>query len=828
MPETAFLTPTKYGDHLTPCLRSAERRGPTYNHRHSNSQVRFSLPNVEDEDPTRDLEEEQLHTPIKQASKIVFPREDDGTLENDKAKHFVDLPHRVMIDVPNDIWEFHSKGRSREMLAGEEPLELKRPSARRSHQRTQSFQSIIADTIHAYKDSNRTVNATHMSPVRLPPDTSKSGTLFLRSDSPLNKYKVAVPLEISVPPYLSPDNRHKRRNSVIYDGDGYSAYLSEDEGDTEGSNGNESCSRDSSGVVEDISDISIPSASHSIVFEAGQDVDTFLGIDKDANVNLKSQVRNLMSPNRIGMSSSSHPGQHTPQAKSRQSSASKTNPDQNDSLKILATPSKTIEIPDLHQMVKSPGMLRSPNHAFFDDLGPELSYEMEDTYGGTRGVLNQSFEFPVIKDSKVAKPGGLTIYPEGNSEDFIKIPTATDSIDFEKRQSHLMNLASQTGNARKRHSHARSRSIRSMQDLDSIEPSRPLEIPERSPLRPSSISSHERSSSATNLSKLFLDGNEAVGSTPAVGRHQSIAKTLPEARSELDSLRHEVEYTQNKSPGHSVTPSVDSAQHFFENDYESRSFSSSSYNELTDDAQGLETGEPTSADDSIQIIKEVHYNSTAPLSTYNSFKIPLDASHFKKHEEPTSMNEKHGNVSLPSRQLSNNFSNSSYETESSQRSHQTSLTSYSAANDNEVVRAPTKASNNNPVVAWNQSYNSPFFTAQNRNTSAYQHLPLIGKPRPAAANLDDCQISREKIGGRFVDVVILDEQETPKKPSHRPRSFHEGARENCFEVMQMCDQTADRAKDVILSLVEKKVAATRSMEKSPNRPLPPSLLFRHR
>ena len=132
--------------------------------------------------------------------------------------------------------------------------------------------------------------------------TPKRHDLYLASESPLNKYRVSVPLEINLPPFLSPKNKNKKRNSLIFDGDGYSTFERElDElintiGGTNVHEQADSSSYSGSLLEED----SIPLAANDISFDISRlnptEVDKIFGIDENANVNLKYQnrvIRNL-------------------------------------------------------------------------------------------------------------------------------------------------------------------------------------------------------------------------------------------------------------------------------------------------------------------------------------------------------------------------------------------------------------------------------------------------------------------------------------------------------------------------------------------------------
>lgn len=347
---------------LPSCLKSSEkRRSSPYNHKHSTSQVRFSLPLEDDSQSLLDEDEEPVQV---SPTKVVFPK---GS-EEDMTTHFVDLHNKIMVDVPEEIWRFHNERNAQQL----QKMSVK---GQKGHGRAQSLQSIIAGTIQSYQSP--AAENTHSRSLSCTSSRLKPSELYLRSDSPLNKYKVPVPLEVTLPPYLSPDKKTKRRESMIYDGEGYSLFFEDSDVQEERDPFDPNSSADRS--ESEGSDISIPSASHDYSFEVGQDIDKILGIDEDANVNLKNQVRNLLnkSPSKKAFLSPEQPQlpklprsqpkvepfqEEKPVKLKLPPSQLKTKPTQEEkpaeitksyALKILSSPSKTITIPDFNEPVSS-------------------------------------------------------------------------------------------------------------------------------------------------------------------------------------------------------------------------------------------------------------------------------------------------------------------------------------------------------------------------------------------------------------------------------------------------------------------------------------------
>lgn len=246
--------------------------------------------------------------------------------------HLVDMPSKVMINVQEEISSYsdrninlHSNKIStttpqsyHQRAHSTDVFNLNRPSKTISHNRSKSLQSVIADTLVQHKknlDGSRTNQNSSQSnnvlqnstfklskiqltngltniPSMKPP--SSPSKLYLTTDSPINKQTVPIPLEIELPPFLSPVNKNKKRSSLIYDGDSYKVY---NEDDDSGIN-DLSLSESSMELLDESNSLnSIPSATFNISFDVNtNDPDKLLGIDEGANVNLKVQNKNLRKP----------------------------------------------------------------------------------------------------------------------------------------------------------------------------------------------------------------------------------------------------------------------------------------------------------------------------------------------------------------------------------------------------------------------------------------------------------------------------------------------------------------------------------------------------
>ncbi|AET37453.1 Fir1p Ecym_1206 [Eremothecium cymbalariae DBVPG len=508
---------------LQSCLK------PKPGSRNSNPQVRFSLPPRDDEvmhqdggkcDYTCNIDfrstkfgENKSQARGQQPSplKIVYPK---SSIE-DFHGHFVDLHNKVALQLSTDIWSSHnrekeSKGIKNTMgharynsIAGLSPYTPTASPEFKKHNRSQSLQSIIYTTVQDYRSSppkveslmasrfehkisnpSETVAAAKPACIKEHTLSHHGHQLYLRQDSPLNKYKVTVPLELQVPPFLSPENKHKQTKRLIYDGHGYSAYR---EDDNEGSD----VDNDSEQSKLNLSDLSIPSATNVISIDLSiENLDDTLGIDQFANVNLRKQVQNMSknSPSRTGFNDLPSTPVHGPlsSAETRRNSRIQATPqqlmqdtyakvstpvfrgvhhDKNqpiEPLEILSTPTRLITIPDFE---KEPAPRRRNVLSGFFSM-EEVPDEPLPDYNVPRDRLNEGFKFPQVAEpllntSSPLSPKNRVLEasaPENHS-DFLKVPGTMVNSSFEKRRSVLQkqNILG--------HQHRRSRSVHRVEDM---------------------------------------------------------------------------------------------------------------------------------------------------------------------------------------------------------------------------------------------------------------------------------------------------------------------------------------------------------------------------
>lgn len=354
------------------------------------SRVRFSIPSNFSSDEFSTEKDSN-----KSSGTVVFPTKSTENFQD----HFMDIQNKINIEVPHEFWNSHNKNKNKNIhirTKSEASINNTTGVPRNvKYQRSQSLQSVIANTINFYHSPVKNVktNMCMKTPLKLP-----ASHLYLRSDSPLNKYKIPIPLEITMPPYLCPENKHKRRSSLVYDGEGYSIFLGD--GEDIGTNENESID-DTETRSESISDISIPSAINEFSFVVEDNVDHTLGIDEHANVNLKLQVENLLR----NSSMKKHRKFRSIQNNSRSIELSNVNqnirskPNTNTALEILSYPSETIHIPDLNNIitpVKKNCPRYSPNDIHIDGNNFVSNTQVTDQ-------LNPNFKYPVSQSQDIKK-----------------------------------------------------------------------------------------------------------------------------------------------------------------------------------------------------------------------------------------------------------------------------------------------------------------------------------------------------------------------------------------------------------------------------------------
>lgn len=197
-------------------------------------------------------------------------------------------------------------------------------NSNKGHYRSRSLQSIISQTLSEFNSFNDTgyslfsihnINSSQISqvfhlnytsfnnnnPILKTPN--KLNSFYVTSDPPINNHDLSIPLEVSLSPFLSSENRIKKRYSLIYNGEAYNAYNKEEEEVKENSvslsntyeqEKNEGTSL--SEILDDslVSNSSIPSVRYRISFDANIiGHDNLLGSIMNQNLNLKGQLRNL-------------------------------------------------------------------------------------------------------------------------------------------------------------------------------------------------------------------------------------------------------------------------------------------------------------------------------------------------------------------------------------------------------------------------------------------------------------------------------------------------------------------------------------------------------
>lgn len=754
--DSVSLTPAKQDCHL----RSMKSVSPK-------SQVRFSIPDPSNPDGAEDEE----YVP-QSPSKIVFPKdsnepeETEDISENpgfDKHGHFLDMQSRVMLDVPEEIWKFHSRGRSSSShdhrRATSDKLSRIQRQSPHSHSRTKSLQAMIMDTVTSMSKSSN--GFSHESTLRdvdqIPSSNLPRPEIYLSPESPLNTYRLPIPLEISLPPFLSPVNRKKNRRSIIYDGDGYSQF-------------EESSFQKSE---EAVSDDSIVSANHEYSFNIDNDgktnVDETLGIDEHANVNLKAQHRNLRrhQPNRRPEQTrnleirSQNQEIIQPSTKANRlvrsnmnnSTAGLTDPSHQNtmskSLQILSSPSKLISIPDLEhdtQPRSSHGTLQ-----FFDKF--ENSQQPTIALGGSQDELSPgkekdqldlNFTFPkLVQDS-----------------DFEKIDSAPTTKGFEDRRSMLMerNLSP---NGAKGHRHRRSRSVHNAEDMFAAT-STPPKVPTRSPLRSKSPISESSTASQPELISSITNGDG------------SDASSIYEEEGVNEQLRDGHLGQQNESSSN--------------------------------------VGNKT--DDSLKIISERKINdsevtgpqqSITQMTSMHSFKDPINLPEVA--DTPPIANDFQLNLLSPRRSLSNVGSHSSYNSEFSRRSHTSNATSQ-PSDCYTPMALPIKSKNAKFLAREAPIRQGAEQEGSSRIRSIYEKR---GDKTVEVIVLDDEDGNNDgKSTGTTKEINNLSTH------SRKSKSYEEATR-NYAKILRMCEQTADQAKDVLLQLIEERNAG----DKASHRPPPP-------
>ncbi|CDO92048.1 unnamed protein product [Kluyveromyces dobzhanskii CBS 2104] len=823
-----YTSPTDHSRSISgpqSCLKQQEVASPSHKtHRPQSSQVRFSLPIEENStsfDRSVDTDEQggsSLHKyeerpqflassnpplrtdypKIGSPSKIVYPA---SVNKPEELPTFVDYSNKVNVPVPKEIWDYHSKHHGSSYTNNNYDSVYVTPNGSpcKTHSRNNSLQSIILDTIETYKPKSSNCNALNLQerPVLLPNEENGSG-LYLRPDSPMNKYEVPIPLQINVPPYLSPENKGKRRNSLIFDGDGYSVYLGDEISDSSNySDIEEHIPKDC-----DISDISIASAENNLSFNVSDDdIDTKLGIDSDANVDLKKQVRNLK---RFSIQHT-QPAEIKPQrvVEDRKISPEPVN---NSALEILATPSKEIIIPTIEDIPRS--TTKNGTLEFFKTFsdGDDRSQSNE-LNGVETNRLNVNFKFPPNNDIQC------------NDGSFLKTPQESMKSDTENRRQVLR----QSQDYRS-HAHKRSRSMHTDSDMfatlspvpnpaSSKEKSDSTpEIPERSPLRPSSISS------------LPLDdmSNDTVSGT--VGKKTDSLKSCENLEEESLQEVYEISsaYSSEEEEQFSFISSVEELPRI--------NVFPPSQNDVVDNDSTKK--EPVVQQGVTKPLNKISspLASPKPLSTIQSFSTNIE----RNLEIPTSkiMAEAIKEVSRgkslldPSTRLSNNAkteSQSSYESEISHGSYPSMETTVT---DPLLTETPAGKPIDYPLTTSSETG----FSRASKDNVSYDSRNLglnDGRKFHDSLNKNEQDYTiLENHNGNMVEVIVLDSPYVDERTdSHFRRTSPETKRKSA-EIVDLCEQTAEDIKDLILELTtsDKKYSSRARASYKSLPPLPQHLL----
>ncbi|KAH7590137.1 hypothetical protein J7295_00523 [Nakaseomyces glabratus] len=861
---------------------------------HREPQVRFSIPDPDDTDrivfpntSTGDSDESQVQEPEQEqdTTRQGQRQRQRQSKQVDNRGHLVDMHSKIMIDVPEDIWKFHRSHRKSKSLEGDSSS----GSIVLGHKKSKSLQSIILETVSSYQDYSRDTSTgdissstnnsslSQVSPLHLGPQTmmtptknASSNSLYLSSESPLNKYKVPVPAMISLPPFLSPENKHKKSNSVVYNGSGYSAYNYD--GDTS--------SEYTGDHTQTSTDDSIPSAKFDISFDPGaqsaQETDHILGIDEDANVNLKVQNRNLRmkslhnqiptmvheksSPSRQSspvapILKTNHqlpiPNQQSatvPILKNNEKSPMSNQPSpvvpilKHNHKRELSMPSpqnyqfptshsnseqQTILNKDIAKESKSLQILSTPSKTI--DI-PDLSKMTTPASASSRGSLHFFDRFDDSKDDENFVPANINRvdqldlsfkFPASNTQhaeiapvlnpiedsDFLKVDTSPTNPQFEKRRQMLMD---QNRNSAMSHQHRRSRSVHNTEDIQDL-----FEATSTPPKT-------SKEQSVPTRSPLRPKSPTLTDNLPSYDPNPDVIPDIKVTESPEDDSVNSIQDSITKvTDPHYIEDTQDSYQYVGVHDI---STSSTIENSSEYDSTPTEiTIEGTE-----NILRQ-------PLTTFASFSAPLNLDGINQ-----TMNENGKLGSLPSNGImldqnimSNTGSVSSRTSIFSKNSGETALTSNPSTYDQEHNNInPTSASI--MIKAKKNSHRSPIF----EKPQTQKHIN----------NKDDAELKTvfEKINGKIVEVITIDDDvdETSKisvkvplqsnghkldnmiddyndqvrmrrnksndcTKKHR-QSFHE-AQKKYETILSLCDETAETAKTVIYELNKKQHSETKGL-----------------
>ena len=721
--------------------------------------------------------------------------------------NLVDMQSKIMIDVPESIWRYHKnhgtennddpvrpqsyQHRKTQSLHNVfnpyrelEPVDASNKSSTShkwspSHKRSKSLQSIIADTVKLYHEEEQersnedntlsTFNETvsTISPLNIRQQNnytklSKKHDLFLTSESPLNKYKVSVPLEINLPPYLSPQNKNKNfnRNSLIYNGNGYSMFDENTADISQESNSIQESIVESEKISDSlINDDSLPYAMNDISIDVGsktgKDTDIFLGIDNDANVNLKLQNRNIRS-------NSKSPQKRIIQQAKEKNESERDNKTRNilphnvstrqersrpgsKALEILSTPSKSIVIPSLdndeYQTPKNPSTNGSLK--FFENFEP-LRQGSQDTVdmglspNREPGKLNMEFKFPFNNEID-NNQSDFKENIDNNGMDYLKVAPISSNVEFEtRRQILLQNQSASNSPARKiGHAHRRTKSVHNI-DFTSV--NKDIFVTEQT--------AQETSFNAT--------------STPP--RVDLSVSSIPERSSLRDNASSLI-----TSPMITISPDL----------------------EKTEDSIIILSDRRVKPAQKVSVAL-----SNKPLSSFQSFNKPVshrDVENIYARENVFIAENVVDNKSIPihylnslspRRRLSNNESNPS-----TVQSYTNSEFSKGTFNTIETDISAVEEIKEIEIL---------------KGSHIPQNIPLSTPPKNN--NDTSFEIIKEVKNGEEVDVIVIDDDEElpikEKLKCNKKYSRGKISKSNDYEsILNMCEDTALQAKDIIYNLV---------------------------
>lgn len=820
-------------------------------------------------------------------NKIVYPT---SVSSKEELPTFVDYSNKVNVPVPKELWECHvvqQSQNSKELFGGHNVTPNGSP--RRPHSRTNSLQSIIVETIETYKPKQHTGNVLNLQdkPI-LFPDNDMQSELYIRPDSPMNKYEVPIPLQIHLPPYLSPTNEHKKRNSLVFDGEGYSVYL----GDNSTNNSDVSLKDIISDEDDEITDISIPSAENNLSFTIdGNDVDRKLGIDSDANVDLKKQVRNLRKYDIQGSKKSIRKDKPLPSIVVSEQEDTK--------IRDKATPKKILEnniildtpvqkhgrtdINEIHpEVIEKENVstsvskkVRESSHNISSNKTSALNgREINDVSKIALEILatpTKEITIPEIDDipRSSTKNGTLAffdrlpdsnIYEESNNtknhgsnelNTHFKFPSVgsikMDDSDFVKTNERLdSNIDKRREKLRQRvnikgHTHTRSRSIHTDIDMTEImnsvhEPSLRAtnisspHIPKRSPLRPPSQLSLRESNFHKNETHMLQAAHNL--SSDAAGRSNKYVEAVHNTSSDYSD-------NDNFSFANSseIVPQTDVMEG--PNDKEN-STSSNSTQHKKDLAilNDTKTQTPFVHKESIlnpnEILKsQVEICEPKPLSTIYSFansdndllKIPTSLI-----SDSNGVINRKGSLLDPATKLSNPIktsSQSSYESELSKYSYPSVST---ALTDPIAIEIQSK-----PLYDNRQLYENPNKLTQNslRPTDNFNCSPGERRRNLSDPNISEKDIQKEftiveEHDGKMVEVIVLDDDVPTQNISKELYSKKAISKRKSLEIVDLCEKTAEDLKDLIYELTteEQKKNIIPNLKSLP--PLPSQFLREHK